>query len=134
MSLPKYMTDPADKTKHKKSQKQEKRVAAVLGGKVQRGSGSKAFHKGDVKSAELLVESKRTDKESLGIKKEWLVKISQEAAAYGRIPALSIEFDTMPRLVAKDWIAVPAKTFSLLIEYYKLALKDESDHTTAQDS
>ena len=124
MSLPKYFLEGAGK--HEKSKRQELRVAKEVGGKRQRGSGSKDFHKGDVKSLELLIESKRTDKESMSVKKEWLVKIFQESFAYKKIPALSIEFDTMPNIVPKDWIAIPAKTLALLIECYRIAM-DDSD-------
>lgn len=115
--LPKYFTDGPGK--HKKSKKQESRLAQELGGKTQKGSGSKDFHKGDVKTIELLVEAKRTDKDSLSVKKEWLVKIHAESVSYNKIPALSIEFDSMPSIVPRDWVAIPAKTLSLLIECYK---------------
>ena len=123
MSLPKYFSDGPGK--HKKSQKQEKRIAKEIGGKVQKGSGSKDFHKGDVKSLELLVEAKRTDNDSISIKKDWLIKIFQESVAYKKIPALSIEFDDMPNIVPRDWIAIPSKTLSLLMECYRVAMKDD---------
>lgn len=113
MALPKYFTGP---TKLEKSQKQEKRVAKTLNAKVQKASGSQAFHKGDIKSKELLIEAKRTDKDSMSVKKEWLIKINAEAAAYNRIPGLSLEFDNMPNLVPKDWIAIPAKELKYLID------------------
>lgn len=121
--LPKYFTDGPSKMK--KSQKQEERVAKDVDGKTQRGSGSKDFHKGDVKSIEFLIEAKRTDKDSLSVKKEWLIKVNAEALAYKRIPALSIEFDNMPNLVPKDWVAIPARTLALLIECYRVAMEDK---------
>lgn len=117
MALPKYFED--GQGKHKKSKKQEIRVANELGGKRQKGSGSKPFHKGDVKSFEILAECKRTDKDSLSVKKDWLIKIHAEAVSYNRIPALSIEFDQMPGIVPKDWVAIPASTLKLLLEYMK---------------
>lgn len=125
MALPKYFTDGPGK--HKKSKAQERRIAKELGGKTQRGSGSKDFHKGDIKSVELLVEAKRTDKDSLSVKKEWLIKIFQESVSYSRIPALSIEFDDMPTIVPKDWIAIPAKTLKLLIDCYKVVMEEPVD-------
>lgn len=123
MALPKYMADGAKKLK--KSQQQESRLAGIVGGKVQRGSGSKDFHKGDVKSQDLLIEAKRTDKDSMSVKKSWLVKIFRESMTYGKIPALSIEFDDMPDIVPKDWVAVPASTLRLLMEYYKIGIEEE---------
>lgn len=125
MALPKYFTDGPGK--HKKSQRQEKRVAGALGGKTQKGSGSKAFHKGDVKSAELLVECKRTDADSMSVKKDWLIKIWNEAASYGKTPALSIEFDSMPGIIERDWVAVPASVLRRLIEYFNFVSEQEDD-------
>lgn len=110
----------------KKSQKQEKRVAKSLGGKVQKGSGSVPFHKGDIKTTELLVEAKRTDKDSMSVKKEWFEKVTREAMAYNKIPALSIEFENTERYVSKDWVAVPVKFLNMLIEFYRLT-NDENN-------
>lgn len=125
MALPKYFTE--GKTVHKKSRTQEDRVAAIVGGKRQKGSGSQTFHKGDVKTGELLIEAKMTSKDSLSVKKAWLVKIHKEAMSYGRIPALSIEFEDMPSIVPRDWIAVPAKTLAYLIECMKVVDDGEPD-------
>ncbi len=132
MPLPKYMTELHQKQqdKHKKSKKQELRLANELRGERQKGSGSQAFHKGDVKTTELLVESKRTEKDSLSVKKAWLIKISREAVGYNKIPALSLEFDTMPDMVAKDWVAIPSRTLALLIDCYKV-LEAQSVSTSA---
>lgn len=60
-------------------------------GRVQLGSGSKSFHKGDVLSDKFLVECKTTDKASMSVKLEWLVKILEEATDKGRIAALQID-------------------------------------------
>jgi hypothetical protein len=116
-----------------KSKRQEHRIAQELGGKVQKGSGSCPGHKGDVRTYELLIEAKRTDKDSLSIKKSWLKKISKEAMAYGKIPALSIEFGKMrgdeergcfyrrgmADSIDKDWIMVPARFLRMLIDAYE---------------
>ena len=123
MALPKYFTE--EKTVYKKSKAQEDRVASIVGGKRQRGSGAKDFHKGDVKSTELLVEAKMTSKGSLAVQKSWLIKIHKEASAYSRIPALSIEFENMPGIVPRDWIAIPAHTLSYLIECAKIVEKED---------
>jgi hypothetical protein len=118
VALPPYMLDrPSDKKK--KSAKQEKRFAKHLKGKVQRGSGAVIFNKGDVKSAELLTECKRTDGETIRVDKKWLIKVSREAVGYGKTPALGFGFDNMPALVDGDWIAVPAKFLQSLLDFYK---------------
>jgi Holliday junction resolvase len=117
--IPKYFSE--DKSKHVVSKKQEKRVARKLGGRRQKGSGSMAGHKGDVKSVELLTECKHTEKESIRITRKWLEKVSQEADFYGKVPALAIEFsdkrtfDHLPEKMTRDWVMVPAQFLTDLI-------------------
>jgi hypothetical protein len=113
------MKDDPNYQKRKKSKFQEKRVAKKLGGKVQKGSGALVFHKGDVKTTELLTECKRTEQETIRVDKKWLIKISREAMGSGRVPALSLEFNAMPPLIEKDWVAVPAPFLKELIDWYK---------------
>ena len=104
---------------------QEKRVAKVLGGKRQPGSGSSPYAKGDViqKSTEghsldkFLIECKQTKHKSLSIKGEWLTKISREALAAGKEPALQFEIKgNEDTFVEGDWIAVPLSVFKRLLE------------------
>ena len=54
-------------------------------------SGALSFDKGDVVSGNRRwrIECKRTDKDRITIKREWLVKIMKESR--GRIPALNIQ-------------------------------------------
>lgn len=60
---------------------QEKRVSKISNGKVQVGSGSTPFLKGDVVLPNILIDCKTKAKESKShtIKKEWLDKIKEEA-------------------------------------------------------
>ena len=74
-----------------KSRRQEKVLSRRFQGKLQVGSGNKSFHKGDVKTKVYLMEAKRTDKDSMILKGEWLRKIRSEAFRYGKIPTLAIE-------------------------------------------
>lgn len=115
---------------NKKSKKQEKRIANKLNGKRQKGSGAIRHHKGDVKTPDLLLEAKRSDKDSISLKKEWLEKISKEALVSGRVPALAIEFGTADILTAARWIAVPENFFQELMEAYT----DENDDTEGSGS
>lgn len=105
--------------KRPKSKKQEDRVAKKLGGKRQKASGALPFHKGDVKTVELLIEAKRTDNASMSIKREWLEKITMEAAVSSKTPAVSIEFEGTHPLVDKDWIMVPSRFFQELLSRYR---------------
>lgn len=100
----------------KKSKKQEQRIAKQIGGKPTPGSGAFDGHKGDVTHDRFLIEAKRTDKQSLSVKKAWLDKIVAEAYQAGKNPALSIQigertgcFDT------EDWIMMPLSVFNKLI-------------------
>lgn len=94
---------------------QENRVASNLGGKRQRGSGASDYAKGDVKTDDFLVECKQTEKKSLSVKGKWLSKITREAMAAGKTPALSIEIKGIEdRLVEQDWVAVPMSVFRRL--------------------
>lgn len=94
---------------------QEFRVAGSLSGHRQRGSGASDYAKGDVKTDDFLIECKQTEKKSLSVKGEWLSKITREAMAAGKLPALSIEIKgTGDRLVEHDWVAVPMSVFKRL--------------------
>jgi Holliday junction resolvase len=94
---------------------QEQRVAVKLGGRRQAGSGASDYAKGDVKAGDFLIECKQTEKQSLSVKGEWLSKITREAMAAGRTPALSIEIKGIDdRLVEHDWVAVPMSVFRRL--------------------
>ncbi len=115
---------------HKRPKKQEEKVASSIGGRRQRGSGSSDFAKGDVsRDADfpLLVECKRSmGKESIRVEARWLTKITAEAQAVDKYPALAIQFDdeVMKRVAIKhggaqaesDWMAVPLSTFQGMLE------------------
>lgn len=68
------------------SNRQEKSVAKVLGGKQVSNSGATAFNKGDVIIENWLIECKTSvsEKKSFSIKKEWLEKNAEEAFAMGK--------------------------------------------------
>ena len=68
------------------SNRQEKRVAKVIGGKQVVNSGATAFQKGDISTDDWLLECKTKTKpsESIVIHKEWLEKNEEEAFAMGK--------------------------------------------------
>lgn len=115
---------------HRRPRDQEKGVAAAVGGRKTRGSGS-AEDKGDVDRPDagfpLKVECKRSmGKQSIRLEAAHLAKISSEAMAVGAFPALDLQFDqeVMDRLAraqgrapaATDWIAVPLPVFQAMLE------------------
>jgi len=75
----------------KRSRRQEKDTAKRFGGRVTTGSGNQWFAKGDVKTPVLLIENKYTGGEQITMKKVDLRKITDEAVAEGRVPALCLE-------------------------------------------
>lgn len=105
-----------------RSRKQEKRLAASLGAKVQIASGAfRATHnvrggagfglKGDVVHRKFLIEAKRTDKNRLTIEGAWLDKIGSEAEMQSKLPALAIEISGTSPLTETDWVLIPASVF-----------------------
>jgi hypothetical protein len=92
----------------RKSQLQERRAAADLGGRVQPGSGAPQHYKGDVRVAkDVRVECKTTSKESYQLKVHELEKIKGEAFMGGDDGwAMQIEFQTMTgnkKFAVIDW-------------------------------
>jgi len=107
---------------------QERRVARRLGGKKVAGSGSSMYSKGDVRdvsaiseadsadSVEFLIECKQTIHASLSVKWSWLTKITREANAVQKEPALAIEIQGGKNdpMCDRDWVLLPARTFERL--------------------
>lgn len=74
-----------------RSQKQERSLAANLGGRTVPASGAFWSRKGDVRTDDLLVEAKTTEAASFSIKRATWEKIRKEALLDGRIPVLAIQ-------------------------------------------
>lgn len=72
------------------SLRHEKRLESKYEG-GQRSAASGAFwsRKGDVRSRYFLFEHKWTEKKSLSIKAEWLIKVAKEAIMESKIPVLA---------------------------------------------
>lgn len=69
------------------SDKQEKHIAKVTGGKVQSNSGGTKFGGGDVHTDKFFIEAKTSTKEqtSFTIKKEWFQKLYEQTYEQGRL-------------------------------------------------
>ena len=72
------------------SDKQEKHIAKVTGGKVQSNSGGTKFGGGDVHTDKFFIEAKTPAKEqtSFTIKKEWIDKMQEQAYEQGKEEAV----------------------------------------------
>lgn len=77
----------------KQSQAHEKRLAKRIGGSTTAASGAFWSRKGDVRSAELLIEHKWTGKLTKTISSRELEKISTEAIMDGRMPVFGISLN-----------------------------------------
>jgi hypothetical protein len=77
----------------KESQKHEARLAKLVDGKRNAGSGSFWSRKGDVRSQDLLIEHKWTGKASFTVKATVLEKIVKEAILDGRTPVLGFSLN-----------------------------------------
>jgi hypothetical protein len=68
---------------------------------VQPRSGAGKWRKADVRTQLTLVENKRTDKQSMVLKADWLDKIRREAYAEGLVPVVGIEIS------GREWVLLP---------------------------
>lgn len=115
--MPRYL-DSDGKTRLKRSQKQEKRIAREHGGRVVRGSGS-GRDKGDVNTRTYKIEAKRTDTERMSLQRTWLTKITDEAISAGRLPLLEIEFGGTAVRKPLQWIMLEKSEFLRLLSIYE---------------
>ena len=77
----------------KQSRKHEDRLAKEIGGSRTAASGAFWSRKGDVRSADLLIEHKFTGKKQTTLKSDVLRKITREAILDGRMPVLGVHLD-----------------------------------------
>lgn len=112
MPTPSYLTDDPKRDRIKKSRKQERLLAKRTGGRAIRGSGA-GREKGDVNinRVRFKIEAKRTDSDSISIKKAWLTKITEEAFSVGRRPALAVEIN------GEKWVAIQENEFLDYLNY-----------------
>jgi hypothetical protein len=124
----------ANYDRYKRSQKHEERLATKLGGRRLPQSGAKRLSKyalraqtgsdrpetitlnGDLTIGDFWVEHKRTETETMSIKKEWWLKVREGAAAADQEPALFITFETphKPKSKPIDLVVIPLEVFERL--------------------
>ena len=99
------------------SNRQEKHIAKVTGGKQTANSGATAFSKGDVRTDQFLIEAKTVTKEqkSFTIKREWLDKNEEERFAMNKdYSALAFDFGD-----GENFYVISEKLFVILLELLK---------------
>lgn len=130
---PKWMDPNYDR--YKRSKKHEQRLASKLGGKRLPQSGAKRLSKyalraqtslgerpetitlnGDLSIGDFWVEHKRTETETMSIKKEWWLKVCDGARAAGQEPALFVTFEQRASPSSKpiDLVVIPLDVFERL--------------------
>lgn len=105
----------------KAGRKAEKKTTKRLGGRAMAASGALDAQKSDFSVGEFRVENKTTINASLGLKLEWLEKITKEALPNGQTPALALQFVTPegdPVRYGK-WVCVPEHVFQEWLESQK---------------
>ena len=112
------MTNPLYARIGKHGQRSEKRVAKAIKARQTPGSGAFRGHKGDMTKGRYLAEAKATVHNSMVVKLEWLVKITQEATIKGCVPLLTVSFvnGSGESKANGDWIMMPLSHFNELNE------------------
>lgn len=98
----------------------EGHAAKKMGARLRPASGAMVGAKGDMSKGQYLIESKSTTSASLPIQLGWLVKITEEAQAQGKTPALLMAFvlptgRPVPN-AESEWVAVPKQHWLELTE------------------
>lgn len=104
------------RAKNHHGDKSEKRLGKKLQATLHAGSGALS-RKADFSHAGYLHEAKATVRGSMGIRYEWLTKITAQATFTGQTPVVNISFtrDNGSALPQGDWIMMPLSTFQELI-------------------
>lgn len=110
--------NPRSKSTRRQADKQERRVARNLGARQTIASGQTPIDKGDVRSENVRVECKYTDKKSYSLKAEDLQKIAN-ATTGEQIPLFYVEF----RQHGQAYYIIPEGWFLQLLE----AFHDQND-------
>ncbi|MER5754324.1 hypothetical protein [Streptomyces sp. NPDC002088] len=93
----------------KKSQRQERRGAGLLGGTVNAGSGNGWVRKNDVRTPEYSVEYKVTSKGQYALKEKELITAEKQALLDGREMLFGLQM-----VGGRNWITMSEETFLTL--------------------
>lgn len=93
----------------------EARVAPKLGARLRPNSGAMVGAKGDMTVRDWLVEAKTTTSKTLPLELGWMVKITEEALASGKTPAIMVSFvlpsgRPVPNCES-TWVCMPLQVF-----------------------
>lgn len=94
----------------RRSRGQEQRVAKLVGGKVQPGSGCHWSRPNDVRTVGKLWEMKRTDTKSITVKLSDLESVRERAILNGDNPVMHLEFGT------RRYVVIPEDDYLAYLE------------------
>ena len=107
---------PGNTTSHKRSKKQEKELAARVGGLLTPASGAKSI-KGDVrKKGVMRIEAKTTKNRSFSVTLDMIRKIEDAGLPSDEVPALVIEFIDEHGRPIKEVAVVPTYALHMIGE------------------
>lgn len=84
-----------DENPRKFSQRREKKIAKKMGAKLTANSGARWHSKGDMKTADSLIEVKSTAGTTMVVHKAWLEKIRDEAVKVCKDPMVVLDFGSV---------------------------------------
>lgn len=116
MSLKSFMGRDKERgnPSYRRSSKQEKEIAAKLGGRRTPGSGSKD-EKGDVRLKGVVrIEAKTTKNRSFSVTLDMIAQIEEAALSTGEMPVIAIEFNDGRGKKVKEVAVVPMYVLDLL--------------------
>jgi len=108
--------------KKTKINNQEKVLAKKLGGRRQINSGATAKEKGDVKTPDILYDSKSTIDSKITVTSEMLAKITYEARQVNRFPGLLLTLQ-VGLTVPAEWAMIPLDYHTMLMEELRILRK-----------
>jgi N-dimethylarginine dimethylaminohydrolase len=113
-----YVPEKNDSNK-KRANKWEKKLAKKFGMKQTISSGSGVWEKGDLKSVEFVGESKKTQQDSISLRREWLEKIQIEAKNKNKEWFVHIGFTDLYDKELINAVVISEKMFKMLIDITK---------------
>ena len=110
--------DRRNRLRDQKAPSRQEKATEKIGGRRQPGSGAGPRHKGDSRfdGASLLMECKTTAAASFRVSEVVMAKITRQALAVGKDPAIEIEIrGVTDPLCSKKWVVLPRDVFARLI-------------------
>lgn len=100
--------------KQNEGRRVEKRVLKKINARPQPNSGALPGMPNDGVKGKYLIEVKSTVKGSIGVKRDWLEELEENAILRRKIPAMVLSFSKRAGRGPDDWVAIPLWDFEKL--------------------